>query len=330
MVVNRKISFKIAEKSIYLTAIVISVLTLMSIFGNHYLLELSTHFRLQYAWLSVICIIGLSAFRAWKFVLLMALCGIFNIAQIIPYYYAVERKPNNLPETNLLVMLANVQGNNKNYSELVQAVKSVNPDILVLQEVTSAWWENIQVLSVNYPYFKSAPRAGGSGLAIFSRYPIESADILTLDLSTHPALFCKINFEGRLLSVLTLHPPTPMRSDKFVYRNGQFAQVASIIKTTPEPKLIVGDLNTTIWSPYFTDLIRDSGLRDARLGKGLYPSWNAVLPPFLRIPIDHCLVSEEIEVENIGTGNYTGSDHLPLIINLKIEKQDTEAVRQSN
>lgn len=215
-------------------------------------------------------------------------------------------------------MLANVQGNNKNYSELVQAVKFVKPDILVLQEVTENWWENIQELKSEFPNSKPVVRSGGSGLVLFSRYPIESTNILTFDSSTHPALFCVINLEGTLLSILTIHPPTPMRSDKFAYRNGQFAQAAVILKTALEPKLLIGDLNTTMWSPYFTDLIQNSGLRDARVGQGLYPSWNDLMPAFLRIPIDQCLIGDKIEVESIETGNYTGSDHRPLIINLKI------------
>lgn len=92
------------------------------------------------------------------------------------------------------------------------------------------------------------------------------------------------------------------------------------MKNAAEPKLLVGDFNTTMWSPYFADLVKDSGLRDARTGRGLYPSWNAALPAFLRIPIDHCLVGDKIEVESLETGNYTGSDHRPLILNVGIEK----------
>jgi endonuclease/exonuclease/phosphatase family metal-dependent hydrolase len=36
------------------------------------------------------------------------------------------------------------------------------------------------------------------------------------------------------------------------------------------------------------------------------------------IPIDHCLVSEDIRVINIRTDGHIGSDHLPLIVDLEI------------
>ncbi len=321
MFVNHEILRKTVHRLTCLTAIVVSVLSLINVFGSYPYLELSTHFMLQYAWLSLICIIALCSYRSWKLILLVAAIFFFNTSQIIPYYYAAQPQAKNLPAVNVRVMLANVQGNNKDCPSLIEAVRFINPDILVLQEVTADWWEKIEVLTANYSYYKSVPRAGGSGLTLFSRYPIEKADVLTLDASTHPALFSQINLEGTRLSLLTFHPPTPMRRDKFDYRNGQFSQAAEIMKTSAEPKMVIGDLNTTMWSPYFQTLIKDSGLKDGRIGKGLHPSWNAALPAFLRIPIDHCLVGEKIEVENIEVGDYTGSDHRPLIIDVRVEKQ---------
>lgn len=325
MFINRIRLLKFINKLTYLTAAFVSTATLISLFGRYPYLELFTHFRLQYAWLSLICIAGLSGFGSWKLALLMTVLAAFNAAQFIPYYYAAQSPENTLPAFHLRLMLANVQGNNSNYGGLIEAVKSVNPDIFVLQEVTDEWWANVQILSADYPYYKSVPRPGGSGLVLFSRYPIESAEVLTLDDSTHPALISVINLDGTPLTVFTMHPPTPVTARKFNYRNGQYAQAAALLKAAPEPKLLIGDLNTTMWSPYFTDLIENSGLRDARIGKGLYPSWYAILPSFLRIPIDHCLVGEKIAVENITTGDYTGSDHRPLIVDVKVEKQSVQA-----
>lgn len=310
---------KLIYKLSCLLCLIITFLSFLSLFGRYHYFELSTHFRLQYVCLSLICAILFCIFRDGKFLLPCFICIILNGIYIFPYYSA-KNNVNNAAKIDLKLMLANVQGHNKNYDGLIQTIKSTNPDIIVLQEITEEWWQQIQTITADYPHFKSVPRAGGSGLALFSRFPIEQCDILTLDSSTHPALFSKINLDGIILSILTIHPPTPTRADKFTNRNEQFTQSALIMKSTPEPKLMIGDLNTTMWSPYFTDLVENSGLNEARKGRGLYPSWHAVLPPFLRIPIDHCLVSNKIEVSNIELGSYTGSDHFPLVINLKIEK----------
>lgn len=306
---------KFLYKLTLLITIAVLALTLLSLFGRYPYLELSTHFRLQYVWISLICLVSLCLFRSWKCTLLTVFCLFFNGFFFLPYYSINHQEKL---EPNLKLMLANVEGNNRNYEGLIQTVKSVNPDIIVLQEVTEIWWSQLQIFNESHPFSKGVPRAGGAGIAIFSRYPIENTELLTLDSSTHPALFSKIDFDGTIISLLTIHPPTPMRSDKFANRNEQFKQSAQIIKSASEPKLLIGDLNTTMWSPYFTDLIKDSELKDVRAGRGIYPSWHSILPIFLRIPLDHCLVSEKIKVENIDIKN-TGSDHYALVVDLQVK-----------
>ena len=70
-----------------------------------------------------------------------------------------------------------------------------------------------------------------------------------------------------------------------------------------------------------THLMRQTGLDNARKGFGLLPTWPAFMPwPFLRIPIDHCLVSPDIRVIRMRTGRTIGSDHLPIIVDMAIPR----------
>ena len=305
---------------VVVTSIAVSAFTLASLFGRRSYLELATHFRLQYALAASACVILLIAFHSWRLLPLALCCAILNWTFILPYYAGA--RPTAAPGAiHLRLMHANLRGGNKDYAALTAVVEEERPDILVLQEFTEQWQEHLRhTLGSQYPYSKLAPRPGGSGMALFSRYPLEGAEVLTLDASSHLAILARFNVDGIPLSVLALHPPTPMRPDKFANRNEQFARAASIMREARGPKLIIGDLNTTMWSPYFTELLDESGLRDARRGFGLRPSWPVPLPTPFQIPIDHCLVGGGVAVEEVRTGGRTGSDHRPLIVEVSFER----------
>jgi endonuclease/exonuclease/phosphatase family metal-dependent hydrolase len=63
------------------------------------------------------------------------------------------------------------------------------------------------------------------------------------------------------------------------------------------------------------DTLQASGLISARRGFGILPSW-PTQRPVLVIPIDHVLVSSEIGVVDFRVGKGTGSDHLPVTVDL--------------
>lgn len=316
----RRILFKSADLLNCLAALVVIILIILTLFGRYPFFELTVHFRIQYAIGAFICLILLAAFRRWKFGLLLLICAVSNIVQIAPYYLGYPHRVSDGQTQKLRLMTANVAMRNENYAVFRRSVEIAAPDILVLQEVTEDWNREIQSLLAIYPYSKIVPKQGGAGLALFSRYSLKSTKVLFEESSMHPALLSVINFDDTRLSVLLMHPLTPMRPDKFANRNEQLKQAAGLMKSTPEPKLLVGDLNTTMWSPYYQDLIEESGLYDTRIGRGLYPTFESDLPQFLGIPIDHLLISETIEVEKLDFGVPIGSDHRPLVFDLKIVK----------
>ena len=316
----RRILFRSADLLNCLTTLAVIILIVLTLFGRYPYFELTVHFRIQYAIGAFVCLILLAAFRRWKFVLLLLICAVFNVVQIAPYYIGFPHRVSAGETQKLRLMTANVAMRNENYTAFRQSVEIAAPDILVLQEVTEDWNREIQPLLAVYPYSKIMPKRGAGGLALFSRYPLESAKLLFEDSSIHPALLAVINFDNTRLAVLLMHPLTPLRPNDFANRNEQLKKAAELMRSTPEPKLLVGDLNTTMWSPYYRNLIEESGLYDARIGKGLYPTFESDLPQFLGIPIDHLLISETIEVENFDFGVPTGSDHRPLVFDLKIAK----------
>lgn len=116
---------------------------------------------------------------------------------------------------------------------------------------------------------------------------------------------------------MAAHPHVPIRKTVFKLRNQQLAELGDYVAQIKTPVVVVGDLNITMWSPYYQRFVRQTGLRNARYGFGILPTWPTIIP-LLYIPIDHFMVSPEIQVVNLRTGDRVGSDHLPLITDLAI------------
>lgn len=78
-----------------------------------------------------------------------------------------------------------------------------------------------------------------------------------------------------------------------------------------------------MWSPFYRSLIKRSGLHNARQGFGILPSQSGIAPQLaiLSAPIDHCLVSSDIQVQNFRLGSDIGSDHLPIVADLLVPRK---------
>ena len=84
----------------------------------------------------------------------------------------------------------------------------------------------------------------------------------------------------------------------------------------------MGDLNVTMWSPFYRSLAKISGLNNARQGFGILPTQSAILPQYaiFSAPIDHCLISQEIKVKDFRVADNIGSDHLPIVAELLLPR----------
>ena len=292
------------------------ILTLASQFGKYLYLELTTHFRLQYLIAAVVCALLMAGFQSWKFAAVALLCGVLNAVYLLPYFGS---KPQVIgAEKKVRIFHANVLWKSENYEAVLALIRENNPDVVVLQELSEEWGNQVSVLGETYPNSKQVPLAEGAGMAIFSRYPLTEVEVLKLDDSPHIALRARVDAEGETFTLLALHPTVPLSPVKFVNRNRQFKAAAELLNSIGGHKVVIGDLNTTMWSPYFTNFLREARLRDGRVGFGLQTSWPVPLPSFLRLPIDHCLASEGVQVDRLELGVRTGSDHHPLIVDLSL------------
>ena len=223
--------------------------------------------------------------------------------------------------TALRLLLFNVFTDNLNSAAVLELVRRETPDVVILQEIDDRWAAEVQGLEAILPHSKVITRTDNFGIGLWSRLPLARAEEIAFGDYELPSIHASVQVAGREITLVATHPMPPASAAGFAERNAQLSMIAALVQRSAAPAIVIGDLNTTMWSPYFAKLLRESGLADARKGFGILPTWPAGAP-VLRIPLDHCLASPSLRVMGIRTGQAIGSDHLPLIVDLWIPPAD--------
>ena len=251
-----------------------------------------------------------------------------NFFEIMPLYLGSASVP--VTSRAWRALLLNLNTENRSYGKVLELIRALQPDFMVLQEVNGAWAEQLGKLQGDYAFSCTRPREDNFGIAMFSRVRFEHAEIRYIGEADVPSIVARFVLGGRPLTVIATHPLPPSSRAYAADRNEQLRSLGTLAASLPDETMILGDLNTTSWSPFFRDLIRKTGLRDSRKGHGIQATWPAALP-ILSVPIDHCLVSEGIIVHNRWVGRDVGSDHYPVVVEFSIEPGvvDTGPARRS-
>ena len=280
-----------------------------------WVLDLFSHFRVVYAWAAILLAGGLFWQKKRKWGGAALFCFLVNLATIWPYVVRLPAEPLPANATRFKLFHANVLVLNTNYDSVLQQIADEKPDIIALAELTPGWFTALEPLKKTYPYFVRNHIGDRFGLGIWSRFPM-TGEAVYLGAGARCSVLARIQLVGKTLTVLDTHPWPPAKSAWVAEQKRQLAAVAECIRKEPGPKLIVGDLNATPWSYLFRTLEHDSGLRDTERDGGIAFTWPEPLP--IRIPIDHCLISKELHVVSRRAGRATGSDHLPLILEIAL------------
>lgn len=221
-------------------------------------------------------------------------------------------------ESNFKIVSINIYSGNANAQPLEDYLTKENPDLIVLQELTPAWQAKLDFLRKNYPYYKEEVRSNNFGIGAYSKTPFTQITTKNYIDDMHPSLLAEMTVNGKALALVMTHPVPPlMGQERFEKRNKQYRLLKKEIDELRfENIILIGDLNSTVFSPNFK-LVQSDKMKDARSGFGLQNTWNAFYPIF-RTNIDQCWVSKSMGVTNFYTGDAIQSDHLPIVAELQI------------
>ncbi len=248
-----------------------------------------------------------------------AICGgfaVLNAALGLSLFWPTEKTGAVLGKPLRLVSL-NVLTSNSRADLVLDFLRRTEADVILLMEVNDRWLADLAAWQTNYPYQLKEAREDNFGIAIFSRIPLTNTSVLELGEAEIPTLTAEIELGGQKIFLLGTHPLPPGSAENSRLRNEQLEKIATTVRSQSLPAIVIGDLNCTPWSPYFSRLLATGGLKNTSQGLGVFNSWPATLA-IVGIPIDHCLVSRSIRVIQKELGPHVGSDHLPVIVNLEL------------
>ncbi len=305
-------------------AAAVLVLSSLRFFVRFYPIELLNHFQFQYFLASVVILMILAALRRWRIVILAGAAFIVSSSAVAPMWFrpqGVDASATTTQVTSTIRILhANVLSSNKHRAALLDLITREKPDLVMLQEINNQWLESLAPLESDYPFTCIATREDNFGMAVYSRMPLLDAVVRQFGSARFPSMTFQIQLDDAVVDVIASHPMPPSSAAAQSSRDEQLMQVASFAERRVHPLIIVGDLNTTMWTASYHNLCETLGLTNAREGFGILPSWPTHLPAIMRIPIDHCLISDELLVRDCRLGPKIGSDHLPLIVDIQIRR----------
>lgn len=295
---------------------VLCVSTAFGLLGRFsWFLDLFSHFRVQYfIGLTLLGLLLLIPRQHKTAIAFLFVAGI-NLAIVLPMYFGGQSLTSQGPGT-LRAMLLNVNTRLGDANRVKEVIQDFDPDIVVLEEISSQWVQDLQWLMESHPYTRVQPRADNFGIGLFSKLSIRTSDIVYIGDAKVPSLIATLDTGTDQLDVIATHPMPPGGASYSKWRNDQLAKLPNHVSSN-SPVLLLGDLNVTPWNYHFRKLLQSTGLLDSSQGRGIQPTW----PNFnllLRIPIDHCLHSPDIVVFKKVVGPDVGSDHYPLIIDFSI------------
>lgn len=216
------------------------------------------------------------------------------------------------------IFYVNVRGRNRDVKGIFDEALSADAEVVIFVEVQRWWLDQLRASEIPkaYPYGTNLWKRHGGDVNVFSRLPVSRLEQITVALRA--TIVVDIPLGSETLRIFSVHSPRPLLDPIGNY--ARFWQhLEPILAEQRGPVVVIGDFNATQHSLIFEQLQAD-GLRSAHVDRGrgfatTWPNEALWLPP---IRIDQAFLSPEVECVSIAEGVGPGTDHKPLILDLRV------------
>lgn len=267
--------------------------------------------------------------RDWRAVAVNAAVGTAFVFTLLGFNVPLDRASASGGRT-VRLMTYNIHHSEAGGPLVAEVVARVEPDIICLQEANALlkWSDGAREIERLYPKWD---RMLYGELAIFSRYPMVSRRLHQLDPVTGRQIIdVTLDVHGRRLSVFNIHLPNAADAESIssdskalsrhlrgteAIRSQNAARVLQFAADVKGPLVIAGDFNTPPRGHIYRSMTRNYADAFGAAGFGTGFTFRSSLPV---LRIDHVLVRPGVGVVNARVLNEHASDHLPLVVDLKL------------
>lgn len=305
----------------YLKSIVyaLSALLFLASFGWLYWLSDLLKLFLDYFVLFLLIAVG---FSFWRRIWPMVALGLFFCLWGVILMFNFSSVPSSVDaEPNLRLMVYNVHFENEDAAAVQAEISRQNPEILYLMEYPSDANPAMRLdLEAEYPYQLIEPSRFTMGVALFSKYPIVESKVHKFADTRIPIIEATVEIEGETVTFVGGHPWPPQPQWGQLHRNqlDEIVSVAAGVDQQETPLIVAGDFNTPPSAYMLRKLSHDAQVAQVRTRFDLGKTFN--LFPFVGFPLDHVFVSDGVAVVAYQYGSAAGSDHLPIVVDLALNK----------
>lgn len=261
-----------------------------------------------------------------EFILIVPMAAVlaFNLYWMSSAYPTLTSSSSRIASGQPLRLFSqNTFEGNQDIAPVVESIRQSNPDVVLLIEVRAPKYKKlVSELESEFPYHDRQSRHYiKPGLAIFSKYPLESrVDTLPVDPRL-PSLKSRVHFQNQMIDVIGIHLESPHRDESIHTRNKQISKMTKLIKAQEAsgvPLLLVGDMNTTPWNNRFRTFQQTAGLNHTGNFWHLNNSWPTWLPVAFGFSIDHVMMNNQFCSAQRYRIPTKGSDHFAFVSDLEL------------
>jgi len=265
-----------------------------------------------------------AAVRHWTAAIVTGAAVVALAVVLVPRAVADEQAAASGPE--LTVMSVNLYVGQTDLGKVVDLVEEHRPDLLSVQELTPGAAEALAELGLEelLPFQVLEPDELAVGTGLYSAHPLERIDTVGRD-----GIFYQIGAEvdlgeGETVRFMAVHTAAPATPERIPLWEEDFTDMPR--PDGGAPWVLAGDFNATLDHDNVRGLLGD-GYVDAAAatGEGFDMTWRPIeggyLNGLLKVPavaLDHVLAEDRIEVLDWEVLDKTGSDHAPVVAQLRL------------